>query len=130
MRDSEDRFLSKIKSVVMVGGAGGVARERLEESMNDKSTRRRSSFQNMLTLSRIATEDPISPDNSDVNQMDMTAAQFFYKQCALLGIQLILIPNEVGSYLALLANSGSELFVCIIGRTCHPDFKRVLRSAY
>ena len=81
----------------MVGGVGGVARDRFDEAMYDKNSRRRSSFQNMLELSRIKTEDPISPDNSEVNQMDTKAAQFFYRQCQLLGIQLIMIPDEVGS---------------------------------
>ena len=95
LRDSEDQFLSKIKSVVLVGGVGGVARDRSNQSLNDKNARRRSSLGNMLALSRIETEDPILPDNSDVNQMDMNAAQFFYMQCQRLGIQLIMIPNEV-----------------------------------
>ena len=95
LRDSEDQFLSKIKSVVLVGGVGGVARDRSNQSLNDKNARRRSSLGNMLALSRIETEDPILPDNSDVNQMDMNAAQFFYMQYQRLGIQLIMIPNEV-----------------------------------
>jgi hypothetical protein len=78
----------------MVGGVGGVARDRVNE--DSKSMRRRSSLQTLL-VSKIETEDPISPDTSDCNQMDVTAAQYFYKQCQLLGIQLVLIPNEVGS---------------------------------
>ena len=60
------------------------------------------------------TQAPMSPDSSDVNQLDMRAAEFFFLRCQELGIQLILVPREVAqavpvgsSFYDKLAESGT-----------------------
>ena len=94
LRDSEDRFLEKIKSVVIVGGVG--IRRIDNTRKNAEASRRRSSIGNMLTPTGLEPAEPaFMPDNSEVVQHDERAAQFFYSKCQELGIQLIMVPNEV-----------------------------------
>ena len=49
----------------------------------------------MLMTAKVETENPLTPDNSEVNRLDIAAAQFFYNQCQELGVQLIIVPHEV-----------------------------------
>ena len=67
-----------------------------------------------MVLNKVETEAPLTPDNSEVNQLDIKAAEFFFVRCQELGIQLIMIPHEVvgavpipRSFYDALAESGS-----------------------
>ena len=113
LRDSEERFLAKVKSVVMVGGVGGIARGSFRHAMHRSSTRRRKP--SIPFFSSVETEPPLEPDNSEVNQsisiccrrrlsqssllqvnqFDMNAANFFMERCQKLGIELVMVPKEV-----------------------------------
>ena len=46
-------------------------------------------------LNKTESEPPLMPDNSEVNQLDMKAAEFLYSRSQELGIQLIMVPQEV-----------------------------------
>ena len=94
LRDSEERFKAKVKSVVLMGGisvsdTGGYA-----QFKGRHKRYRRSSLQNMLVPEKIKAEPPMAPDNCEINQFDIAAAQFFMSRCQHLGIQLIMVPIE------------------------------------
>ena len=97
IRDYEDLFREKIKSVVLVGGAGGVGRDEFAHARkSNDASRRRSSIGSMLTMAGLGLpEPPFTPDNSEVNQLDERAAKFLFQRCQELGVQLIMVPSEV-----------------------------------
>ena len=90
LRDNEDEFLAKVKTIVMLGG--------IADNSRSEGHRRRSSLGKALDvqmLNKTESEPPLMPDNSKVNQLDMKAAEFLYSRSQELGIQLIMVPQEV-----------------------------------
>ena len=95
LRDNEDEFLAKVKTIVMLGGIADNSRSQAQQQ---KGHRRRSSLGKALDvqmLNKTESEPPLMPDNSEVNQLDMKAAEFLYSRSQELGIQLIMVPQEV-----------------------------------
>ena len=73
-------------------------------------------------------EPPFTPDSSIANQFDERAAEFFYKRCQQLGIQLIMVPNEVTEMRYLCAGKKSRHFspATVLGCSRNSDFELVL----
>ena len=73
---TEDLFLSKIGSVVLVGDVGTVSHESPLVTQEEQSH--------------------FTPNDSSTAKHDMTAARFFYQQCQMLGVPLTIVNDEVG----------------------------------
>lgn len=82
----------------MLGGIRGI--DQRDEGPNAGRRRvsiGRSSFESYMLAEQVETENPLTPDDSETNLLDTVATQFFYNQCQELGVQLIIVPPEVGS---------------------------------
>lgn len=75
--------MEKINSVVLVGDIA--TRPAFDDEQNESQ--------------------PFSPGDSKMNMRDMPAARFFYQQCQLLGVPLVVVEEAVSQSMPLLARA-------------------------
>ena len=88
---TEELFLEKVSSVVLVGAVDTVSLSDIGKSTGHGVSESGDANQGKLDQN----DQPLIPKDCSTNKHDMAAASFFYERCQLLGVPLTVINDEV-----------------------------------